>query len=127
MSEAKSEALAKLELILGAMTRLGAEVADLHSKIDRLKAAPAAAPRSAAGGGGMMLPNYGRAKGQPIKGASPQDLEFYANGARRSLADPEKARWHEKEAALLAAIEAELGGDGPPPGDGGPPSDDLPF
>lgn len=94
---------------------------------------------------GGVFPNYGRSKGAPIRGASQGDLEFYANGARRSLNDPSKARWHEKERALLAQIEAELarqgaggsgeddgfrqGGSGgyfgeepPPPGD-----DDLPF
>jgi hypothetical protein len=80
--------------------------------------APAPAPRRAAsssgygGGGGAgevsTFPNYGRSKGGPIRGASMQDLEYYANGARRSLADPGKARWHDKERALLAAIEAEI-------------------
>jgi hypothetical protein len=60
------------------------------------------------GGGGELLPNYGRSKGGPIRGATMQDLEYYANGARRSLADPGKARWHDKERALLAAIEAEI-------------------
>lgn len=114
----------------------------------RIGGAPAPAPmRPAASGsggdeGGMRLPNYGRSKNAPIFGASEQDLEYYANGARRSLADPSKARWHDKERALLAAIEAELerqrggsgsggasGGDGgysggepPPPGD-----EDAPF
>ena len=34
-----------------------------------------------------------------------QDLEYYANGARRSLADSSKARFHDKERSLLAAIE----------------------
>ena len=43
----------------------------------------------------------------PIRGASGQDLEFYATGARRTLADPGKSRFHEKERALLTAIEAE--------------------
>ncbi len=90
----------------------------------------------------MLLPNYGRSKGMPVVGASRQDLEFYANGARRSLNDPSKSRWHDKERQLLAAIEAEIarqdggggggGGDDfgdapndshiPPPGD-----DDAPF
>jgi hypothetical protein len=76
----------------------------------------AAAPRRAAapaaggggGGGGMVFPNYGRSKGAPIAGASLQDLEFYANGARRSLGDPSKSRWHDKEKQLLEAIEAEI-------------------
>jgi hypothetical protein len=46
----------------------------------------------------------------PIRGASAQDLEFYATGARRTLADPGKARFHDKERALLAAIEASRHG-----------------
>lgn len=83
----------------------------------------------------MVFPPYGRSKGAPIYGASMQDLEYYANGCRRTLNDPSKSRWHEKERVLLAAIEAEIarqrgegGGDGgggeepPPPGD-----EDAPF
>lgn len=73
--------------------------------------APAPARRSAPpppADGGMVFPPYGRSKGAPIAGASLQDLEYYANGARRSLADPGKARWHDKERQLLAAIEAEM-------------------
>lgn len=102
---------------------------------------PAVAPASRGGGGdsGMVLPNYGRSKGMPVYGASIQDLEFYANGARRTLGDPGKARWHDKERQLLAAIEAEIkrqgggggggGDDIPPPGDGDAPQgdDDQPF
>src|SRR4051812_3844555 len=57
---------------------------------------------------GMVFPPYGRSKGAPIAGATTGDLEYYASGARRSLADPSKSRWHEKERQLLAAIEAEL-------------------
>lgn len=60
------------------------------------------------GGGGGIFPNYGKSKGAPISGASMQDLEYYANGARRSLGDPSKARWHDKERVLLAAIDAEI-------------------
>lgn len=78
--------------------------------------AAASAPRRAyssggaasGGGGGEVFPNYGRSKGGPIRGATMQDLEYYANGARRSLADPSKSRWHDKERALLASIEAEI-------------------
>ena len=72
----------------------------------------------------------------PVVGASIQDLEFYANGSRRSLGDPSKARWHDKEKQLLAAIEGEIArqrGEGPPApssDDDGPPppgDDDAPF
>ncbi len=91
--------------------------------------------RSAGGGGGDtsggVLPNYGRSKGQPVRGASMQDLEFYLNGCKRTLADPGKARFHDKERQLMAQLEAEIarqrgggGGDddGPPP----PGDDDAP-
>jgi hypothetical protein len=78
------------------------------------EAAPAArpsfgggAPRSS-GGAPTNFPNYGRSKGAPIAGATQQDLDYYANGARRSLADPGKARFHDKERELLAVIEAEM-------------------
>jgi hypothetical protein len=102
-----------------------------------------AAPRAAAGasagggggGGGMIFPPYGRSKGMPVKGASMQDLEYYANGCRRTLNDPGKARWHDKEKVLLAAIEAEIarqggGGGGDGGGSDGPPphsDEDAPF
>jgi hypothetical protein len=103
--------------------------------------APAPAPARSGGGGSSgplptTLPNYGRSKGAPIQGASQGDLEFYANGARRSLADPGKARFHDKERALLEAIDQELqrqrgGGSGGSGGEGeGPPphtDDDAPF
>jgi len=75
-----------------------------------------AASSSPSGGDGMVFPPYGRSKGQPIAGATMQDLEFYANGCRRTLNDPGKSRWHDKERVLLAAIEAEIarqGGDAP--------------
>jgi hypothetical protein len=58
--------------------------------------------------GGMVFPPYGRSKGAPIAGATRGDLEFYANGCKRSLNDPSKSRWHDKERQLLAAIEAEM-------------------
>lgn len=72
-------------------------------------AAPSRTSFSAASGpSGDVFPNYGRSKGAPIRGATLQDLEYYANGARRSLGDASKARFHDKERALLAAIEAEI-------------------
>jgi hypothetical protein len=106
----------------------------------RASSARSSAPRSSGGGGGggMVFPPYGRSKGQPIAGASMGDLEFYANGCKRTLNDPGKSRWHDKERQLLAAIEAEMarqqgggGDDGPPPpGDSDAPphnDDDAPF
>lgn len=54
------------------------------------------------------FPNYGNAKGEPIAGATMRDLEFYANGARRSIADPEKARFRDREQQLLDVIEWEM-------------------
>ena len=87
-------------------------------------------PRRPSAGPGeppTVFPPYGRSKGLPIRGASAQDLEFYATGARRTLADPGKARFHDKERALLVVIEAEQarqggGGEEPPT-----PEDDAAF
>ena len=104
-------------------------------------ATPARRPAGSASAGveGMVFPPYGRSKGAPIAGASIQDLEYYIAGSRRSLDDPSKARWHEKERVLLAAMEAELarqkgGSGGGAPArdddyDDGPPitDDDIPF
>lgn len=97
----------------------------------------APAPARSGGSSGPLptaLPNYGRSKGAPIRGASQGDLEFYANGAKRSLADPSKARFHDKERALLEAIDQELqrqrgGGGGGPEGEEPPPpgDEDAPF
>jgi hypothetical protein len=107
-------------------------------------------PATRAGTPPTAFPNYGRSKGQPIAGATMGDLEYYANGARRSIADPTKAQWINKERALLAAIDAEIarqhgapaaqqampagaydGSDipfgAPPPDERPPPDDDTPF
>jgi hypothetical protein len=112
-------------------------------------AAPSPARRSSPPGadGGMVFPPYGRSKGLPVAGAAVSDLEFYMSGCQRTLGDPAKARWHDKERVLLAAIEAELarqrgdaggnkydderaGGSAPPDDDFAPPphsDDDIPF
>src|SRR4051812_5067985 len=132
--------------------RVGSATSDGDGFVLRLgelsmAAAPASAARaygggsaaSAGGGGGGgdmsggVLPNYGRSKGMPVRGASLQDLEFYLNGCKRTLSDPGKARFHDKERQLMAQLEAEVarqkgsggGGDddGPPP----PTDEDAPF
>jgi hypothetical protein len=90
-------------------------------------AGPARRAAPAPGEPPTVFPPYGRSKGQPIRGASAQDLEFYATGARRTLADPGKARFHDKERTLLQVIEAEQarqgGGGGEPP----TPEEDASF
>lgn len=102
----------------------------------RVASTPVAASRGPAASSGEVFPNYGRSKGAPIRGASMQDLEYYANGAKRSLGDASKARFHDKERALLAAIEAEMarqqgeGGVAAPSGGEEPPfptDEDAPF
>jgi hypothetical protein len=112
--------------------------------------APSRNSREAAPSGdrGLVFPPYGRSKGAPIAGASIQDLEYYIAGSRRSLDDPSKSRWHDKERSLLAVMEAELarqrgaassgqagidagdGGEYPPDdyaGSAPPDDDDIPF
>ena len=113
--------------------RLSLGELSIEANADPAPARRAAAPQDA----GLVFPPYGRSKGAPIAGASVQDLEFYIKGCRRTLDDPAKARWHEKERVLLAALEAELArqrGDdegGAAMGDDGeipaPSDDDVPF
>ena len=57
---------------------------------------------------GAIFGNYGQAKGQPVRGASEKDLRYYLSGCQKTLADPSKKRYHDSEARLAAAIEAEL-------------------
>ena len=84
------------------------------------------AEQSSSGPLPTVFPPYGRSKGAPIAGANRGDLEFYATGAKRTLADPSKARFHDKERTLLAVLEAELArqGGGDSDGEPPPPSDD---
>ncbi len=112
----------------GFILRLG-ELSIGAAPAERGAAAPAQRRSAPAGGGGAeaVFPPYGRSKGMPIRGASQQDLEFYASGARRSLNDPSKSRWHDKERALLAAIEAEMARQGLGGGGGGGESEEPPF
>jgi len=99
---------------------------------------PLAGRRTTNGSGGaaahVVFPNYGNLKRAPVHGAPLKDLEFYANGCRRTLGDPSKRNYHDKERALLAQIEAEIHAqsahempgnapDEPPP----PTDDDRPF
>lgn len=66
-----------------------------------------AAPK-ASGGGAGTFPPFGQSKGEPIHGASERTLRFYAGAAVRSLGDESKARFHDKERALLAAYVNEM-------------------
>ena len=91
-----------------------AEAATNHTEVRATKpqpppAATRTAPHDARTGEvAAVFPGYGKSAGMPVKGASFNDLQFYANGAKRSLADASKARFHAKEQALLDAINAEL-------------------
>lgn len=60
------------------------------------------------GGAPTHFPKFGKGNGAPIRDAAPAVLEFHIEQARKSLADPQKAKWHAKESALIGALEAEL-------------------
>ena len=92
----------------GFVVRLGELTISEAPKAQPQAARAGKAPDKPVGALPSVFPPYGRSKGQPIAGASRADLDFYANGSKRTLSDPEKARYHEKERAMLAAIEAEL-------------------
>lgn len=83
---------------------------------------PATTRPASGGGSGAVFPPYGRNKGQPIYGAAMEQLEWYAANAVRSINDPAKSRWRDKETALLAALNAEIVRQGGSPvGDGEAP------
>lgn len=89
---------------------------------DQRDPTPESGSRPAPGGGPEVFPNFGRMKGQSIAGAPLNELEYYIGSARKTLADPSKARFHDKESALIGALEAELArqrgsGPTPPPGE----------
>ena len=50
---------------------------------------------------------YGRGKDKTSRDVSDADLEWYIGGARKSVEDPEKARFREKNAAELELLQAE--------------------
>lgn len=53
---------------------------------------------------------FGRLKGQALRGSDLKDLEWYAGALRKSISDPEKARFLESNEAELAQVDAELAG-----------------
>ena len=119
MTEYETKSLALLE-----------QIAANTSKAAAVAPAPTAA-------GGAVFP-FGTSKGKPVFGATVRSLEFFRGACLKTLADPDKQRFHEKERGLLAAIEAEMRRQGvdpapvssfdpPPPSDADAPPGDLPF
>ncbi len=129
MSEPSHDILASI--LMDVLTEIRGLRADMKG---RPASAPASAPAPTGNGGGATFGNYGRNKNGAVVGASMQDLEYYGNGCRRTLADSSKANFHGRERVLLAAIEAEIArqSGGAPAGTQTdfPPSgtdDDIPF
>ena len=56
---------------------------------------------------GEILAPFGRSKGQPITEISDSDLEWLANAVKKSVADPDKAKWKGKNETLLQALREE--------------------
>lgn len=95
---------------------------------------PARAAGASSGGGGRdggTFPPFGRMKGKLIRGAPLSDLEWYSEAVRRSVEDPTKARWRDKNEEMLRNLEAEIhrqnGGEGYTPPQNPPSDDDIPF
>lgn len=61
-----------------------------------------------AGASGAVFPPFGRRKGQPIAGCDLENLEWYRAAVQKSVDDPARAQWREKNQAVLDAIEAEI-------------------
>ena len=91
-----------------------------------------AAPRPASSGGGSPVVKFGRDKGRAL--ADVDDLTWYRAAIARSVADPDKAQYHDRNIADLAAIDDEIarrsGGGAPAPAPAAlpfPEDDDVPF
>lgn len=82
---------------------------------------------------GAVFPPFGRKKGQPIAGCDLENLEWYRGAIQRSVDDPQRANFRDKNQAVLDAIEAEIarqGGSVPERQEsygGNRGEDDLPF
>ena len=115
--------------------------ADVIARLDRIEQALAGAlqrrvgeaPRSASSGGGSPVVKFGRDKGRSL--ADVDDLTWYRAAIARSVADPDKAQYRDRNIADLAAIDAEIarrnGATRPPPASEPeapfPGDDDIPF
>ena len=104
--------------------RVDAATTRLEAAVTQRAAAPAnAAPR--ASGGGLRVGNFGRRKGEAIEGMPIADLEWYLAAADKSLANPEKARFHDNERAIKAALEREIAKQSGQPAPANIPAEDL--
>lgn len=85
-----------------------ADAADAYIKARNAARAGGAAKPAAGGASGVVVP-FGRSKGTPIEQADAKDLKWVAARLVESIDNPEKARWKDENARVLAAIEAVLG------------------
>ena len=79
-----------------------------HTDADFRAETPAPAGAPAATHDRAMSFAFGRAKGVSLGQLADDDLSFYRSACRRTLDDPAKANFHQKETLKLAAVEAEL-------------------
>lgn len=84
-----------------------ADAADAYIKA-RNAARAGGVAKPAGGASGVVVP-FGRSKGTAIEQADSKDLRWVAARLAESIDNPEKARWKDENARVLAAIEAVLG------------------
>lgn len=99
----------------GSKVRIGTAIADgdgsFTLNLGGLSMGPGQASTSrggAAGASGAVLPPFGRKRGQPIAGCDLENLEWYRGVVQKSVDDPDKARFRERNQEVLSAIEAEI-------------------
>lgn len=73
--------------------------------VDAVATPVASPPRPAASG--SPVAGFGGGKGKTAPELDDKQLEYYAAASRRSLGDPSKERFHERERAWLATLETE--------------------
>ncbi len=56
----------------------------------------------------IVMGKFGNGAGKRLSELSDNDLSFYRGACKKTIADPEKARWHQSETLRLVAFDAEL-------------------
>lgn len=108
MSAANADRLLKLAHELGA---IAAELRDMVSLAPRSPSPPPPPPPpspTANSDSGPRAPGFGRNAGALLSQLEEGDLAWYESALLRSIEDPSKTKWREKNEGDLANVRAEI-------------------
>lgn len=100
---AVTDVLGMRELTPSDLIKLGIDVSKLPKRADF----ETHSGGSSAGPDGEMTVAFGKQKGMKISELPDRDLAWYIEASKKSIADPEKAKWKDKEQKRLDSMLAE--------------------